>query len=475
MFFVSLSIFQNEVLNQTEKYERLKPENFDKFVKYYFNFDMGTCHKEWFKKYIFNTNVKKLLIEAPMEHAKSTYISVIYPMWLMCNNPRISILLGGSTLERSADNLRKIKAHFENNERLIEDFGPFRAKNPIKWTEKVIYIQATEESGHPSIRITAVGHATAGIRCDVFIGDDLVTLETSMTEGQRNKLKRWFCVVALTRVGPSGWVRILGTEYGENTLYQDIIHKRSGEFQDWNSVVYQAINEKNIGPNGELWPEYWPLDKLMERKGDIGTIAFEVAYQNNPRAMSGKIFKHEWIRYFEILPENCSNFMGVDLAISESANADYFAIVVIAIDPKTEGVYIIDILRDKLSFKAQCDAIVVKSAHHSPAAIGIESVAYQRALPQQLKSFATLPLKEIKTTQNKAVRMMKLAYYFENGKIFMKKEQLKFIEEFLGYDPDAGRSPDQLDALDFALEVGLGRLHRKFLAVSEGHARKAVW
>jgi predicted phage terminase large subunit-like protein len=459
-----------EAVSRAEEIQaRLEPNNIDEFIRYYFGKEMGQCHKIWFKHYILNPDIQKLLLEAPMGHGKSQYLAIWYAIWLICRNPRIRIILAGATLERAMDNMRQITRELENNEKLIRDFGPFKGKDPEKWTEKVIYVEKADRSGHPTLRVTAVDAATAGMRGDVIIGDDLVNIQNSNTDLGRARLKYWVLMLFLTRMEPHGIARFIGTEYGEMTLYQDIILHRNNEFEGWVSVVYKAIDPENPGPDGELWPEHWPMERLLARKKEIGVIAFEMTYQNNPRAMIGKIFKNEYLRRYTNPPMNLNIFQAVDLSISGAG--DFFVIITIGVEPETENVYILDVHRDRPSFPDQVQAIRTKFAVHKPLAIAIESNAYQRAMPQQLRSMALLPIKEVHTGTSKALRMMALTVYFEQGKIYIPDEQsplykpwvAQFVDEYISYDPVMGHSPDQLDALDMALELGLkGR--RKYLS-----------
>ena len=453
--------------------DRLKPENFDKFCSYYFDYEMAECHKEWFK-YIFDENIKRLLVEAPFGHAKSTYIGVFYPIWLIMTNPKIRIILGSNTLELSTDRIRAIRNNFENNERLIEDykilhgFSP-KPQDPQKWTEKAIYVRGVDLDGPPSVRAAATNAAIAGKRCDVFIGDDLIDDKNSATVQLRKNTKDWFGQMALSRLEPDGMVRLMGTEYGEFTLYQDIIIKRHGQFMDWIAIVYKALDDKNKGPKGELWFEYWPFEKLMKRKNEIGVLAFELGYQNNPKANNEfGIFKESYLKYYSKSPEGLQIFQGADLAISLKENANYFALATIGLD-KDQNIYLLDMFRAHLTFEPQMDVINEYYAKWHPIFITIEKNNYQAALPEHLIKISALPIKVVTQTESKEYRLSKLSIRFENGKIHIRPDMYEFIEEYIKYDPtDKTTSPDQLDSLDIALVGALENVTRKVITTIAG-------
>lgn len=480
---------------------RLRPEMFPAFCEYYFtdeniSYAMGACHKEWASKYFLaykgeietpedilnKAKYRHILIEAPTGSAKSTYFGVFLVIWYLINNRQLRIMLGSHSLSKGKELLRAIKNNLESNPKLIEDFGIFKPSNPIKWTETEIYIEGARKAGAPSIQIVSVEGAAAGKRCDILIMDDALDDKNSMTEILRRKIKTWFDGMALSRLEPNGLVRMIGTDFGEFCLYQDIINKRNGQYSDFITAVYRSIDAKNIGPNGELWPEYWPYDKLMSEKNLRGTLAFERYMQNNPKAASELgIFKEKWLQYYPNLTDDLRNklslYMGVDLAISTKETADYFVILVVGIDPKTENIYLIDIYRKHVGFSEQVNQILTYQNKWNCLMIGIGNKAYQDAMPQHLTSFKTMPIKGIDESTPKAARLTKMSLYFERGKVFIKPTMTEFVEEYLTYDPDDKcKSPDMLDGLYFALECGLNSLNNRFVSTVAGENRKrSIW
>jgi predicted phage terminase large subunit-like protein len=463
--------------------DRLKPENIDKFCEYYFGEDgiMGVCHKEWFSKYIMDETIDRLLLEAPMGHAKSTYVGVFYPIWLLMNNPRLNIILSSNSLERSTGLIRAIRHNFEENERLIDDYALIHHHSPMpydpqKWTEKALYLHGAVMDGPPSLCATATNAAIAGKRCHVFIGDDLIDNKNSATAELRVATKRWFDTMALSRIVPGGRCILIGTEYGPFTLYQDIINRRAGQYASWHTVVYRALSDENIGPRKELWPEYFTYDELMKRKE--GALAWELCYQNNPNAVNEfRMFKEEFLKFYNIVPPDLQLFQGVDLAISLKEGANFTAIATIGID-KEQNIYVLDVWRGHINFDQSIDKIQEMYNRFNPMCVGIEGNSYQQALPEHLMKITAIPIKIIKQTQSKEYRLAKLSKRFENGKIHLPRNKLsEFVEEYLTYDPtDKTKSPDQLDALDLSLCCALENMNRKVVTTIAGESwKKSKW
>lgn len=451
----------------------LAPHNFPNFVQTYFGFPMGTMHREWFQKYYFDESIKRLLLEAPMEHAKTTYCSVIYPIWRICNNKRWTGILAGSSLDLPIESLLKIQNHLLQNERLIRDFGPFLARGHKK-TERMFFVLGSDPYGPPTMRAAAVGAKIAGKRAWELLGDDLLDLLNTSTPRQREKVKYWFQMQFLTRVHPDGIVRVIGNDYGEYCLYQDIIEKREGQFQDWSTVVYQAISKANSGPQGEAWVEFWPYAKLMALLNEIGSHAFELAMQNNPKAVTGRVFKK--FQFYRDAPKGLEVFQGVDLAISEEETADYFVIITIGVKPDTQDIFVLDVFRDRLSYTKQVDAIQREAAAWRPLGIAISAVAYEAAMSQNLTAITMLPVKKFPPKGQRAIPkhhlILALNVLFENGKVWLREGQGELLRELKDYHEHIGKSPDQIDALVYATNLARTQMATRFLAGIESDDRQ---
>ena len=62
---------------------------------------------------------------------------------------------------------------------------------------------------------------------------------------------------------------------------------------------------------------------------------------------------------------------------------------------KEKQIYVLDWYRDRIDFPTQVRMVEKLADKWNPSQIGIESNAYQQALPQQLKKTSMLPIKEV--------------------------------------------------------------------------------
>jgi predicted phage terminase large subunit-like protein len=249
----------------------------------------------------------------------------------------------------------------------------------------------------------------------------------------------------------------------------------------------KVIVEKAIGDDGKaLWEEKFPLEFLLKKKKDAGSVIFGMQYQNDAELAKGEVFKIEWIKFHDIsLSDTLQTragggkspgiqssearnsalehgslifYQGVDPAISQGSRADYFAVVTIGLD-RDRQIFIADSFRARLSFAQQVRTIKEKIVQFSPIVVGIESVAYQEALSQSLRSICrNLPegvsapaIRSVSQTKDKQTRALRLSALFENGTLYLGKNQNELLEELLLFP--SGAHDDLIDALEIAVRV----------------------
>jgi len=100
------------------------------------------------------------------------------------------------------------------------------------------------------------------------------------------------------------------------------------------SRVYKAINDDGT----PLWPAKWPIERLLKKKRQIGTLRFNREFQNDPKDEEG-IFREEWIRYYtpeDILGKQLAIYEAIDPSVGLNESADYRALV--KIGRATDGI-----------------------------------------------------------------------------------------------------------------------------------------
>lgn len=407
---------------------------------------------------------------APRGFGKSTVGDVDYCITRILREPNIRIMIGSKTQTQAEAFLKEIRTHFEQNTDLIRIFGDWKKSRDNVWNDREFTVNKRTIIKKEAT-VTALGASGAVIskHFDVIIGDDLVGLENARTERQRVNLKEWFYSSLFPTLEPDGEIHILGTRYNPLDLYEDLI--KSGSY----SVNIQRAIQTEGGKESSLWEDKFSLEKLKQIRADSGKIIFNMQYQNDTELAKGKIFKAQYFRYYEeyklnhdfqtakVLIKNAEGieqwikvrvYMGADLAISESENSnnDYFVLMMIGVDDD-RNVYVLEYIKDRLSFNNQLNTIISYGRDKYPMVerIGVETVAYQKSLAQELRRLSLLPIININTSKDKVTRAMRRSANFENGKVFFR-EGMDDLEECLLLFPEVDHD-DLFDGLDFAMSM----------------------
>ena len=425
----------------------------------------------------------KTLQLCPRGHGKSTIGNVDYTITKLLRNPNIRILICSKTQTQGEAFLKEARSHFEANEDLIRIFGDLKGD---KWSDKEFNL-SSRTIIKKECNVSALGASGQVVskHYDIIICDDLVSFENARTQGQRQKLKEWFYSSLEPTLEPGGIMKIIGTRYHPNDLYQEFI-----DLGSYNVCIQKALNtytetefgswkQRGLLPadikEGDEFPlwQYFGMEDLLERKRASGSIIFGMQFQNTTDLAKGNIFKNEYLRYYDRytmradgkvdvyyrneetgdeIKKTCRVFMGVDLAISQSSSADYFVICVVG-RSDDNCYYVLDYFYDRLSFDQQQNKIIQygEIKFNGVERIGVESVAYQQAMCQELRRNTNLPVVNIKTTKDKITRAMRLSAKFECGQVYLRENMHYMIDNLLLF-PEVEHD-DIVDALDFAIQT----------------------
>lgn len=407
---------------------------------------------------------------APRGHGKSTIGDVDFCITKVLRNPDIRIMIGSKAQTQASAFLKEIRTHFEQNVNLIRIFGDWKKSRDNVWNDKEFTVnRRTVIKKEATVSALGASGAVVSKHFDIIIGDDLVGFENARTEAQRKVLKEWFYSSLYPTLEPDGEIHILGTRYSPMDLYEDLIKSKNYKIN-----VQQAITVKD-GQEYSLWESKFSLEKLRSIREEAGLIIFNMQYQNNTELAKGKIFKYKYFKHFEeyevdydlnrvrvkVLDSQgvpywipVRIYMGADLAISEdeTSNNDYFVLTVIGVD-KNKNVYVLDYLKERLTFNAQLNAILDYGKNKFPMVerIGVETVQYQKSLAQEIRRLSLLPVINIQTSKDKVTRAMRRSALFENGKVWFRIG-MDDLEECLLLFPEVDHD-DLFDGLDFALTV----------------------
>jgi predicted phage terminase large subunit-like protein len=226
------------------------------------------------------------------------------------------------------------------------------------------------------------------------------------------------------------------------------------------------LNEET-GPDGKtmlvsFWPALHPVEKLLEQKKMMGSLAFNTEKQNNPVNEEG-VFQEDWFKFYH--PEELRGKHLVvagffDPSVEANATSDYKSILTVGWDRRDMVYYVLDAYIRKASIDAAIAAAYARHEQWGYWQFGVEVVAFQKLLLREFDRAAQqrgfhLPIRGTGQTINKETRISGLSPKVERGQIRFCRGQGNqdlLIEQLL-YFPSKTVNDDGPDALEGALSL----------------------
>lgn len=434
-------------------------------------------------KIIFNITGKinrNIVDEVPRNHAKSTAISVNWPLKELYRDSSLRFVVCSNTASQAEGFLREGKNHLENGEKLNATLGSIVPRKAEKWTDSLIFVKRQSRKKDPSISTTGVGGAVLSKRADVIVFDDLLDPENTKTPEQREKVLFFVNNVIRPLLEPvTGRMVLIGTvwfkgDYLDQSMKDKnfdvrlalralIKDSKTGEGSDdpnamdirevFSDEVIEAygINAKE----GVLWPERWPMKELMREKEIVGTVAFNRQYMNIVMSEDEQIIKSEWLELAKIRGKDMKFLKsydvatcpygplvvvaGIDLAISEKTKADWTVHFTLG-RTQTGQIKILKVRRGHLSPSNTRKMIVEEFLLFKHIKIKVENNAYQDSLKRDLVEYTDIPIEGYTTGGEKFdeyIGINSVGVLFENNKIDipysqdMTDEERKLMDQFI--------------------------------------------
>ena len=301
-------------------------------------------HQEFWVRMLLRS--KRIVILAPRNHGKTEVVSKILPLWLICCNRNIRILMVTKSLELARRNSMLIRAELETNQRLIADYGAFyHHKESRIWQQATWQVVRSKAMKDPTFTAVGLFGAVTGNRCDVLILDDVIDQTSVTTPEQIAKCKGEIQGTYFPLLEPSGQTFAIGTRKNFNDIYGFLL-KSPG----WKAVVHKGVlrmpakwhieklDEPWIDEDGferfervvidsadrgvVLWPEMRPMEWCLEQKLIMGTPLWEREIQNNPVDEETAMFPMKYLK--QCTDESLSY---IDGRITPRIRRQYLAII----------------------------------------------------------------------------------------------------------------------------------------------------
>lgn len=220
----------------------------------------------------------------------------------------------------------------------------------------------------------------------------------------------------------------------------------------WEQSGWSVVYERAIREDGSLFfPEKLTKEFLERARKTQGSYIFANQYLNEVIPLDQVVFKPQWKQYYDELPRHKHTFAFIDPAISQEDHADYTALNVVDVD--SNGDWFVRISRRFKLNPTEIVELVFKIADQfKPMCIGIEDIAYQKALLYMVHERSktlnkVVPVKGINSGNriSKQMKIMGLVPRFEWGKIKLARGLIDLEDELDQYPRSA--HDDLLDSL----------------------------
>ncbi|WP_338756516.1 terminase family protein (plasmid) [Halobacterium salinarum] len=441
------------------------------------------------------TRVARLM---PRGHGKTEGAGVVFPTWLILDNPGVRVAIISKTKGLASERTEKAVQY-------IERFAPLFGVEIAKSSEQEL---TTESNDHKEATISPYGLESqlTGKHFDVIIYDDIADWENQRTSTQRRNVRNYFGdyvdnLPSNDSALPNGSVQaVIGTRKHPEDVYEtDIL-----DDPRWDVGVYTAINEADWGvveardwqvrgddgtlyddiadlpadvalanngvlPNRDvnvLWPELQPPEALLYDivGGSNSTAIWRRENQQDPQALAGEVFKSEWLVYVDELPKPRTAYEwygGLDVGLVDDPQAavegdsDYSALTILAWDAGEGLGYVYRTVRDRgMSVKETADWAV----RNIPEEVTLDKLLVEqnanRGVAQRLRDDSDVNAEGVSSSGDKEARLHDLASDFQAGDLrlvgspedavwasFEQQEWLQF--------PTAAHD-DRLDSMEIA-------------------------
>jgi len=262
---------------------------FEQFSKEFLDSPIFPHHRSWIDiiesrepSYIHSSMVyepaspKRLLVNVPPEHAKSTVITVNYCVYRIAMDPNIKITIVSKTQERAKEYLYSIKQRL-SHERWAKMQSVYGSAGGWKedadtWKADRIYLSRDSTEKDPTVQALGVGGQITGARSNLIILDDVVTTSNAH-EWEKQLL--WLQRDVITRLGDNGKLLVVGTRIASNDLYREIRNPDhwTGGKTPFTYMAMPAVLEYDDDP--EKWITLWPKSHLPWEGSDENILPDE--------------------------------------------------------------------------------------------------------------------------------------------------------------------------------------------------------
>lgn len=378
---------------------KFSQNNFLYFFETVLGYDLTWFVREWNNILHNNTRV---LIEASRGVGKSTVVRA-YSLWFALMNPKTDVVYFSHSRDLAKKHLQNLKLEFDKG--FLKDLRP---EGKEDWTKETVRLK-----NDSTITVGSVGTAMRGVRANIIVNDDLLSDRSNISMPD---IIDWYNSVVSNIPTPDklpGSIYTIGTPLSWNDLYSFL--SRADTIYLCRKYPAIAIDEETkkrypIESDGYLWKEERGQVYLEKKRKEIGELAFSREFLLSPISIENAVYPRAAIEkalelgekeslWYQGDPNEGRFFAGVDLAISETSDADFTVITVVErrADEKVQVIYI---KRGKFNKIRTIDEINIARNKFHLSVINVESNAFQKSFCQDLMQRG-IPIREVRVDEKR--------------------------------------------------------------------------
>ena len=374
---------------------------------------------EWHNLYVDRkgAQVHRTCIIAPRDHSKSTTLRMVMLHHCLYNEWRdkpFTIWLFSASKELAANRLEEIRNDMQRHKELSKFIDTRRGgKLNLRFTNGAW------------IKATGVGAAIRGEHPACICMDDVLNEGDILPETLRN----WFRKKITPMLSPGTSLYVVGTPMSMTDLY----HTDMLENPAWKTGIWSALPNWDEHKADEevklecLWPEYRPLNFLMEQKDAMGELAFTQEYLCKVIDEEAQVYQREHTRANmevtmtleqEKVHEDSKYVIGFDP--SHGLGKDYSVMVVMRQD-KEGDLHLVNIWRrNDFPPAKQVDMIIEMCKKYGNPVFAAEDVGFQRlyeSLLHERNAVVDFKASKVSNRALKQALLNRLRVWFEQKRI----------------------------------------------------------
>lgn len=449
----------------------------------------------------------KICWSVPRGHAKSAYLSNVFPVHQCVFKKRNYILIISETTGMAQKFVEWVGGQLKHNQKLREDFGvllhPNKQANEMDNLEAFVTHKGTKvQSAGMGVQLRGARHGA--YRPDLLILDDLESSKNTNTRDLREKNLHWFnsVIMPIGDITKTAFIYMGTLVHGQGLLtsvlnrsdfngriysaivsepdrsdlwakYEDMLRDVEDNDRERHADLFYFENKEEMDRGAmTLWNSRFPYKELIKIKVNVGSKSFASEYLNKPSDSDSCIFKKEYFSFYNEHELFSTGFRNLDvycfwdIAIGKNKRSDYNAIVTIGRDRHTGVIYVIDSWAEKIPMHKALDVALNKIRQYRPKVFGVETIQAQYDMFRQLREkcvqqglYGTRVL-AVNPKAKKEDRIEMLEPLIEGGYIRFNKGHrllLEQLELFPAVDHD-----DSIDALASVVNIAGTQRKRSF-------------